>query len=366
MTKRDYYEVLGVNKNVSPDELKQVYRKLAFKYHPDKNSGSKEAEEKFKEINEAYAVLSNSEKKQKYDQFGHSGVEGTSYNYGDFRGFEDIFEGSGGSFSDIFEGFFGTRSTRSRTGTQKGRDLQYEIKISLEEAFFGIKKKIRIPKMETCDKCQGTGSGPETKKETCPQCHGKGQIAYSQGFFSINRTCNHCQGAGVKIKNPCFKCNGEGRVMQEKVLEINIPAGIDTGNQLKIEGEGESGIRGGKKGNLYVVIYVNTHPVFERSGNNLACNLDISFTQASLGDEVEISTLEGKTTVKIPSEIQNSKVLRLKDKGMPILSGYGKGDLYLKINVIVPTRLTNKEKDILREFAKLRGEKLKENKKNFF
>lgn len=364
MAKRDYYEILGVERNASLEEIKKAYRKLALKYHPDKNPGNKAAEEKFKEVNEAYAILSNPEKRARYDQFGHSGVEGTTFGPEDFRGFEDIFGGFE-SFSEIFESFFGT-SSRRRGGAQRGEDLQYEVRINLEDALRGVKKKIRVSRMEECPTCRGSGLKPGTQRSTCPYCHGRGQVAYTQGFFSITRTCDHCQGVGSIIREPCLQCRGRGRVRQERTLEVKIPPGIEDGSQIKLSGEGEAGVRGGRRGNLYLIISINKHPLFERVGPDLVGELPISFTQAALGDEIEISTLDGKATVKIPPGVQNGKILRLKNKGMPYLHSFARGDLLLKVKVIIPTKLSAKEKELLIEFARLRGEKIKKKKGFFF
>jgi len=361
-TKRDYYEILGVQKGAGLDEIKKVYRGLALKHHPDRVSSDKkkESEEKFKEISEAYAVLSDPQKRSQYDQFGHAGID-SRYSYEDiFKGadFGTIFEdmGFGNSiFGDIFEGLgiFGSAfSSRGRRGgARRGRDLEYEIEISFEDAAFGVKKTINVPRHETCQTCKGEGARPGTKKTQCHGCGGRGQILQSAGFFSISQTCPKCRGEGAVIKNPCVKCDGTGRSRVTKRIEVAIPAGVDTGSRLRIQGEGEAGLKGGPRGDLYIYMHVKDHPIFERHGYDIICDVPISFTMASLGGEVEIPTLNGRVAMKIPEGAQSGKIFRLSGKGIKRLRGYGYGDQLARIIIETPTRLSSEQKRILKEFA---------------
>ncbi|MBU1863318.1 MAG: molecular chaperone DnaJ [Candidatus Omnitrophica bacterium] len=363
-SKRDYYEVLGVGKNASQEEMKKSYRKLALKYHPDKNPGDKKAEEQFKEAAEAYAVLSDQQKRAQYDQFGHSLGGG---GFGGFSNFDDIF----GNFGDIFEDFFdvesifgGGRSRSRGNRPRRGSDLQYKLTLSFTEAAFGKETVINVPRFETCVSCNGSGASPGSKKDTCPECGGSGQLRVSQGFFSIAKTCHGCQGQGTKISKPCSECNGSGRVQRERKINIKIPAGVDTGSRLKVNGEGEAGINGGPRGSLYVYIEIEPHPFFKREEDHIICEKEISFTQAALGAQVEVPTLDGQVKLKIPPGTPTGKLFRLAGKGMPNLHGYGRGDEYVRITVVVPTKLTEEEKKILRQLAQLRGEEI-ENTKSF-
>lgn len=360
--KRDYYEILGVQKGASVDEIKRSYRNLALKYHPDRVSPDKkkEAEEKFKEISEAYAVLSDPQKRSQYDQFGHAGID-SRYTYEDiFKGadFGSIFEdlGFGGSiFGDIFEDlgiFGGSFSSGRRRGPRRGRDLEYEVEISFEDAAFGVKKTINVPRYDTCDVCKGEGAKPGTKKTTCSTCGGKGQILQSTGFFSITQTCPDCRGEGTIIKNPCTKCAGSGKVRLTKRIEVGIPAGVDTGSRLRVQGEGEAGSKGGPRGDLYIYINVKDHPIFERHGYDIICEVPISFPIAALGGEVEVPTLNGKVMMKIPEGTQSGKIFRLAQKGIKRLRGYGSGDQLVRIIVETPAHLNSEQKHILKEFAK--------------
>ncbi|MDX9702235.1 MAG: molecular chaperone DnaJ [Candidatus Auribacterota bacterium] len=373
MAKRDYYEVLGVSKNATEDELKKAYRKLALKYHPDRNPDNKEAEEKFKEAAEAYEVLSTTEKRKRYDQFGHEGVSSTfgqsGFQWSDFSHFsdvEDIFGdlfGGGGIFGEIFG--TGRRGSSSRRGV-RGNDLQYNMEISFVEAASGCTREISFKKKSVCETCNGEGVKPGTSKATCQQCGGAGQIRLSQGFFSINRTCDQCGGTGSVIKDPCPTCKGSGRVLKDKKLSIHIPAGIENGSKLKLSNEGEDGAYGGPPGNLYVAIHVTPHPFFTRQGNDIVCEVPISFPKAALGGEVEVPTLDGKVKLKIPPGTQSEKIFRVRGKGIPDLRGYGKGDLKIKIVVEVPTKLTAEQKELLEKFAQISGEDIYPMMHSFF
>jgi molecular chaperone DnaJ len=348
-SKRDYYEVLGVQRGANEQELKQAYRRLALKYHPDKNPDDKEAEERFKEIAEAYQVLSSPELRARYDRFGHAGVSaGASAGYGQgFPGFEDILSDLFG-FGDIF----GARGGR-RGGPRRGADLRYDIEITLEEAAGGLRTKIRVPKLETCELCRGTGAAEGSSPSRCSTCSGTGQVRYQQGFFSVSRTCTTCRGAGKIIRDVCRQCHGDGRVEQEKTLEIKIPAGVDSGSRLRIAGEGEAGDVGAPHGDLYVVVHVKEHNVFERREANLYCTAPISFTQAALGSDIIVPTLDGQDSLHIPEGTQTGRVFRLKGRGMPVLGGRGRGDQYVTINVVTPTHLSRDQRRLLEELARL-------------
>ncbi len=361
MAKRDYYEVLGVSKDASEQDLKQAYRKLALKYHPDKNKGDAEAEEKFKEATEAYEVLRDPKKRASYDKFGHEGVQGfDNFGRAAYRDFADIFEDLGG-FGDIFEGLFGSGfGARGRTRrTRRGADIQYDLAITLEDAASGKEVQIEVPRHETCETCSGTGSKSGSKPSVCPMCNGTGQIRQTQGFFSITQTCPKCRGEGKIITSPCKTCRGSGLQEKRRTITVKVPAGVESGSRLKISGEGEQGPQGGPSGDLYVVIHVRKHSVFERHGNDLLSVVSISFPLACLGGETEVPTISGsKAKMKLPPGTENGQIFRLKGNGIPYLGSYGRGDQLVKINVDVPKKLNGKQKELLKEFARLSGEDL--------
>ena len=348
MSKRDYYEILSVEKGASEREIKSAYRRLAVKYHPDKNPDDKEAEDKFKEAAEAYAVLSDSQKRSRYDQFGHSGLGGAGGGGFDpgFSNIEDIFDLFG--FGDMFGGGRGGRS-----GVQRGADLRYDFEITLEEAANGKDAKIEIPRLEKCEGCEGKGAAEGSSPETCITCKGAGQTRFQQGFFSVMRTCPNCNGNGQIIKNPCKECSGAGRIEKHKNLEVKIPAGVDTGSRLRINGEGEAGVGGGPSGDLYVVIHVAEHELFERQGANLYTSAPISFTQAALGADIQVRTLDGEKELKIPAGTQTGTVFRIKTSGMPSLGGRGKGDLYVAVTLVTPKSLSREQRKVLEELAEI-------------
>ncbi len=344
MSKRDYYDVLGVHKNATEVEIKKAFRKLAVKYHPDKNPGDKESEMKFKEINEAYEVLSDAQKRATYDQFGHTTGPGG------FGGFSDT--GFGGGFSDIFEDFFGEAfggGSQRRQRGQRGADVRYNLDMSFEEAAFGLDTNIKVPSEKPCAACNGTGSKGGTLS-TCGKCGGAGQFRVQQGFFTVNRTCDKCRGRGSVITDPCAECKGSGRTRFTKELAVKIPPGVETGMRLKLSGEGGIGTMGAPSGDLYVEISVREHPLFVRKGNDIVCELPVSIVQACLGDEVEVPTLTGKVKMKISAGTQPGKVMRLKGKGIADPRGYRRGDQHVIIKVEVPTKINERQKELLREF----------------
>ena len=356
MSKRNYYEVLGVRRNATPEEIKKAYRRLAFELHPDRNPGNKEAEERFKDLNEAYAVLSDSEKRDAYDRYGTASVP---------TGFEGFDFGEGfGSLFDLFEGFFET--SRRRSASQRGADLKYHLDISFEEAAFGVVKEIVVPRMEVCETCRGSGAKAGTGPTPCRGCRGSGQVRYSQGFLTISQTCSHCRGEGYVIEHPCRECRGTGRTRVERTISVKVPPGVETGTRLKIAGEGELGFQGGISGDLYIVIEVKDHPFFTRHGEDISCEVPVSFVQAALGAEIQVPTLEGMAKLEIPPGTQSGSEFRLKGKGFPSLNGYGRGDLVVKVVVEVPTRLTVKQRELLQEFAKLQDSEGTPMVKNFF
>src|SRR5438105_3716881 len=347
--KRDYYEVLGVNRDASEDEIKKAYRKLAMKHHPDRNPDSKDGEEKFKEAKEAYEVLTDAEKRRAYDAYGHAGVHPhMGMGPGEAAGFGGFAE----AFGDIFSDIFGA-GARGRSSVYRGADLRYNLEISLEQAARGTETKIRIPAMETCDTCHGSGAKPGTQPKTCETCHGSGTVRLAQGFFSIQQTCPTCHGTGKMVTDPCPTCRGAGRIKRHKTLAVKIPAGVDEGDRIRLTGEGEAGVNGGPPGDLYVVIHLKQHGVFQRDGDDLHCEMPISFTQAALGGEIEIPTLDGSAKVKVPPETQTGQVFRLRGKGIKGLRSSYPGDLMCEVVVETPVRLTDRHKELLRELDEL-------------
>lgn len=349
MTKRDYYEVLGVSRDADTQEIKSAYRRLALKYHPDRNPGDKEAEERFKEAAEAYSVLSDPEKRSTYDRYGHQGLSagGTAPGFDPsiFADFSDIF-GDFFGFGDLFGG-----STRQRTRAQRGDDLRYDLEISLEEAFRGMTAEILIPRQDTCPRCSGSRAEPGSGLSTCHTCRGRGEIVYQQSFLSIRRTCPHCGGSGRLIRHACAQCRGQGTVRVERRLKINVPPGVDTGTRLRLSQEGQGGSNGGPPGDLYVVVRVKDHPIFTREGSDLHCVVPLNIAQAALGAEIEIPTLDGREKVRIPAGSQPGDQVRLRGLGMPNLGAGGRGDLYVHLEVKIPTKLTKDQKKLLESLA---------------
>ena len=366
MAKRDYYEVLGVNKNASPEELKSAYRKLAVKYHPDKNPDDKSAEDKFKEASEAYGVLSDKSKKENYDNFGHAAFENGGGGQGGFGGF------SGADFSDIFEDFFGDfgggrRSSRSRSSNNRGSDLRYDLSISLEEAYEGKKQNIQFSTSEKCNSCKGNGSKPGSSPSRCSYCGGNGRVRSSQGFFTVQQTCPQCTGSGEEITDPCSDCNGQGNTQTSKRIAVTIPRGVDDGTRIRLAGKGEAGTRGGSSGDLYLFINVKSHELFKRSGVNLFFEFPISITDAALGATIEIPTIDGKKAkIKIPDGTQDGKQFRLKGKGMPFMRKGDFGDLYVEIKTEVPIYLNKEQRNLLEKFREIENEKSNPGIKKFF
>ena len=349
MSKRDYYEVLGVNRDAGDDEIKKAYRKLAMKHHPDRNPDNKDAEEKFKEAKEAYEMLSDPQKKAAYDRYGHAGVDpsmGAGPGAQGFDGFSD-------AFGDIFGDLFGGGGRGGRSNVYRGADLRYNLEITLEEAARGAEKTIRIPTVEECGTCHGSGAKPGTHPKPCPTCQGHGQVRVQQGFFSIQQTCPKCHGSGKIIPDPCRDCGGAGRTKKQKTLEVKIPAGIDDGMRLRHAGHGEPGLNGGPPGDLYVEIHIRKHAVFERDHDDLHCEMPISITTAALGGEIEIPTLEGMARLKIPAETQSGKVFRLRGKGIKNVRSHVHGDLMCHVVVETPVNLTERQRELLREFEEI-------------
>ena len=354
MSKRDYYEILGIARSASDNEIKSAYRKLALKYHPDRNPGDHAAEDKFKEAAEAYAILADAEKRRLYDRFGHAGVSsaagaGAGFDPSVFTGFEDILGGLGDifGFGDLFGG------ARRRGGPQRGADLRYDLEIGFEEAANGTETTIQIPRQESCETCNGSGAAAGSTPAVCPQCRGQGQVRFQQGFFTVARTCPQCRGAGRIITKPCQSCRGTGRITKERKITVKIPAGIASGQQLRLQGEGEGGNAGGPAGHLYVVVHVQEHEFFRRDGVNLFCEIPVNFTTVALGGEVQVPTLDGDETVRIPESTATGTTLRLRGKGLPDVSGRGRGDLFVTVQVQTPKKLTREQRHLLEQLEKI-------------
>ena len=374
MSKRDYYEVLGVSKTATQDELKKAYRKLARKYHPDLNKDNAEAAEKFKECNEAYSVLSDEQKRAQYDQFGHAAFENGGMGGGGGFGGAGGFGGFGGSgMEDIFDMFFGGQGGRggrsSKAGPQRGADLRFDLEISFEEAAFGLEKEINLYRDEVCEHCHGEGAEPGSKVETCPECNGSGYVRFTQntmfGQMVNERPCSRCKGEGKIISEPCKECRGKGTVKRNKKLKVKIPAGVDNGSRLRVSNEGEAGAKGGPSGDLYVYLYVKPHKFFERDGTTVLCEVPINIVQATLGADIKVPTLDGQVTMKIPEGTQPGKVMRIKGKGIPSLRNSSRGDQLVRIKVVVPTKLSDKQKDALRKFADISKDNINPEEKSF-
>ena len=365
--KRDYYDILSVQRNASGDEIKRSYRKLAVKFHPDKNPDDPHAEEKFKELGEAYDVLIDEQKRAAYDRYGHAafsqGGRGGGF-HDPFDIFREVF-GSAGGGGGIFETFFGGGAAQG-DGSQRGSDLRYDMQITLEEAAFGVEKEIEVRKADACDKCQGSGAAPGSGAVTCPTCRGRGQVVSSRGFFQVSQTCPRCRGLGEVIERPCDVCNGEGRAEKTSRVKTKIPAGIAHGSRLRSAYNGEAGIRGGGQGDLYIVVHIKEHPIFQREDDNLFCEVPISFTLAALGGEVPVPTLEGKASLKVPAGTQGGQTFRLRGKGVVHVNGRERGDLFARLLVEVPSRLNDEQRQKLEEFAALCGEDNTPLHKSFF
>jgi molecular chaperone DnaJ len=366
MSKRDYYDQLGISKDASTSEIKKAFRKKAMELHPDRNKGDDTAETKFKDVNEAYDCLKDSDKKAAYDRYGHAAFEG-GMGGGGFsgRGGPDF----GSAFSDVFDDLFGDFAGRGRGGSQRpsrGSDLRYNLSVTLEQAFSGKQETVKVNASVNCDSCSGTGAESGTEPSTCPTCSGMGKVRAQQGFFTVERTCPTCNGRGNIITNPCNTCSGSGRQQRERSLSVNIPAGVETGTRIRLAGEGEAGLRGGPAGDLYIFIQVEDHDIFERDGPNIYCRIPVTMTTAALGGEIEVPTIDGgKSRVKIPSGSQSGTQMRLKSKGMPGLRSSSKGDLFLEIGVETPVNLSTKQKELLKEFAAM-GKNNSPESQNFF
>jgi molecular chaperone DnaJ len=345
--KRDYYEVLGISRTSTDQEIKSAYRKLALQYHPDRNPDNPQAEERFKECSEAYAILADSEKRARYDRFGHAGVtNGAGSGFGGFDGtidFQDI-------FGDIFSDMFGQqRGGGRRSRTQRGADLREDLTLEFEEAVFGVSKQVQVRRLEECEQCKGTGVAPGKSAINCTTCGGRGQMRYQQGFFAVSRTCSTCQGSGKLIVDPCNKCRGQGRVTRERMVKVNVPAGVEEGARILYSGEGEAGLFGGPPGDLYVVLHPKEHPFFERDGKHLFCVVPISFPQAALGTEIQVPTLDGDHTLKVPEGTQTGTTFKVRGKGVPVLNGRGRGDLHIEVKVQTPAKLSQRQRELLEE-----------------
>jgi molecular chaperone DnaJ len=373
LAKRDYYEVLGVSKEATEDEIKKAFRKLARKYHPDVNKNDKNAAEKFKEINEAYEVLRDSDKRARYDQFGHAVFGQGDFDAGNFGGsgnFGNFGDFGGGLFDDIFDIFGGGFGQTRRKGPTRGSDLRYDLEITLEEAAFGVEKEVEIFRMESCKKCDGTGAKPGTTPKNCPTCGGTGQVRKVQNLgpmqFTNVTTCGNCGGRGHIVEEPCPGCHGRGQNKVGRKLKVKIPAGVDTGSRLRMSGEGEPGELGGPPGDLYIIIRVKPHKLFVRQGDDLIFEVPISFVQAALGDEIEIPTLEEKVKLRVPEGTQPGTRFRLKSKGIPHIKGYGRGDIHVLVDVVIPKSLNEKQRELLTKFAEISGEDVKPTSKGLF
>lgn len=354
MAKRDYYETLGVSKQASEQELKKAYRRIAMKFHPDRNPDDEGAEDKFKEASEAYEVLSDSNKRASYDQFGHAGVEGAGgmggAGAGGFGNFSDI-------FGDVFGDIFGGAGGRGRGGPARGADLRYTLELSLEDAVRGTTVKIEVPTLVSCDLCNGSGAKSGSRPSPCTTCGGIGQVRMQQGFFSVQQTCPTCRGRGSVITDPCGKCHGQGRVEETKTLSVKVPPGVDSGDRIRLGGEGEAGMEGGPPGDLYVQVAVKPHEIFEREGKNLYCEVPTAFVEAALGGELEVPTLDGRVKLKVPPETQTGKLFRLRSKGVTPVRGGATGDLMCRVVVETPVNLSSKQKELLREFSESMSDK---------
>jgi molecular chaperone DnaJ len=356
MAGKDYYEVLGVSPRAAPEEIKKAYRQAALRYHPDRNPGNKEAEERFKEAAEAYSVLVDPDKKAVYDQYGADGLKSMGYSGFDSSVFEDFEDILGNLFGFSFGDFFGTGERSRRRQPERGRDLALEMEISLEEAALGTEKELKLTRHERCPSCDGSKLRPGSRKSVCPACHGKGQIRYQQGFFTLSRTCSHCRGEGEIIASPCGECQGTGMVKGKATLKIKIPAGMDNGTRLRVPREGEAGEKDMPRGDLYVITRIRKHAFFEREKNDLSCEIPLSFAQAALGTRIEVPTFEGNEVLKVPPGVQSGEVFRLKGKGIRDVDGLRKGDLYVKVVVTTPAELTKEQRSLLLKLAELRGE----------
>src|SRR5215207_2754994 len=372
--KRDYYEILSVTREVTSEELKKSYRKLAVKFHPDKNPGDKEAEERFKELGEAYDVLSDPDKRAAYDRFGHAAFAqgGGAPRGGGFHDPFDIFRevfgagGGGGGGGGIFEQFFGGSNGRDRESRQRGSDLRYDMQITLEEAAAGAEKEIEVSKLEACGVCKGGGAESGSRVVGCQTCGGRGQVVSSRGFFQVSQTCPRCRGTGQSVEKPCQKCKGEGRAEQTSRIKLRIPAGIEDSSRLRSTGNGEAGIRGGPRGDLYVVVHIKEHEFFERDGENLYCEVAVSFATAALGGDVKVPSLDGVTMLKVPAGTQSGMVFKLKGKGMPVLNSTARGDLMARLTIAVPQKLTPEQKKKVEELAELLGDDVPQAGKGVF
>lgn len=368
--KRDYYEVLGVGRNATPEEIKKAYKKLAKKYHPDLNPDSKTAEEKFKEVSEAYSVLSDDNQRARYDQFGHEGLNGQGM--GGFGGFGG-FGGQGFDMGDIFSSFFGGGfggQTRDPSAPQRGGDLRLDLTVTFEEAAKGVEKEVSVTRMEACPDCKGSGAKPGTGRETCSQCSGSGRVRLNQttpfGQFQTVKTCSACGGSGSVIKEPCPKCSGSGRVRKHHKIKVNVPAGVDNGSRLRMQGEGEGGVNGGSNGDLFIYVTVKPHKFFKREGDNVFLEQQISFAEAALGADIEVPTLDGPVKLTIPEGTQTGTTFRLRGRGFPKLRGYGRGDQHVRVKLFTPQRLSDEQKELLRKFDSTYAEPVEEDKKGLF